>query len=154
VIGVVALLVFGPKGLAEIARNLGSALRAFQPTIQELTQVSNEFKQTLEDELALDDLTKPAVPTPKPREGPIDPTPPPKLTDLARPMEDGDAGAASVTPEMMAASAKAAWGDDAPAGSGEAAPAEWWKVQSSSPQQPPTAAAPKESADDNNNNTL
>ncbi|XP_031275724.1 sec-independent protein translocase protein TATB, chloroplastic-like isoform X1 [Pistacia vera] len=36
VIGVVALLVFGPKGLAEVARNLGKTLRAFQPTIKEL----------------------------------------------------------------------------------------------------------------------
>ncbi|KAH9324392.1 hypothetical protein KI387_004570, partial [Taxus chinensis] len=36
VIGVVALLVFGPKGLAEVARTLGKSLRAFQPTIREL----------------------------------------------------------------------------------------------------------------------
>ena len=38
VIGVVALLVFGPKGLAEIAKQLGSTLRAFQPTIRELQE--------------------------------------------------------------------------------------------------------------------
>ncbi|KAL3682013.1 hypothetical protein R1sor_000035 [Riccia sorocarpa] len=36
VIAVVALLVFGPKGLAEVARTLGRSLKAFQPTIQEL----------------------------------------------------------------------------------------------------------------------
>ncbi|KAJ7543354.1 hypothetical protein O6H91_09G034400 [Diphasiastrum complanatum] len=36
VIAVVALLVFGPKGLAEVARTLGKSLRAFQPTIREL----------------------------------------------------------------------------------------------------------------------
>ncbi|KAL3687687.1 hypothetical protein R1sor_013996 [Riccia sorocarpa] len=36
VIGVVAPLVFGPKGLAEVARTLGRSLKAFQPTIQEL----------------------------------------------------------------------------------------------------------------------
>lgn len=35
-IGVVALLVFGPKGLAEVARNLGKTLKTFQPTIKEL----------------------------------------------------------------------------------------------------------------------
>ncbi|XP_010255315.1 PREDICTED: sec-independent protein translocase protein TATB, chloroplastic isoform X3 [Nelumbo nucifera] len=56
VIGVVALLVFGPKGLAEVARNLGKTLRAFQPTIRELQVVSREFKSTLEREIGLDDI--------------------------------------------------------------------------------------------------
>lgn len=56
VIGVVALLVFGPKGLAEVARNLGKTLRAFQPTIRELQDVSREFKSTLEREIGLDDV--------------------------------------------------------------------------------------------------
>ncbi|CAO2821195.1 unnamed protein product [Amaranthus hypochondriacus] len=55
VIGVVALLVFGPKGLAEVAKNLGKTLRAFQPTIKELQEVSREFKSTLEREISLDD---------------------------------------------------------------------------------------------------
>ena len=59
VIGVVALLVFGPKGLAEIAKQLGSTLRAFQPTIRELQEVSREFKETLEDEIGLDDIRNP-----------------------------------------------------------------------------------------------
>ncbi|CAN4085871.1 unnamed protein product [Withania somnifera] len=56
VIGVVALLVFGPKGLAEVARNLGKTLREFQPTIRELQDVSREFKSTLEREIGLDDV--------------------------------------------------------------------------------------------------
>ncbi|PIA49322.1 hypothetical protein AQUCO_01300274v1 [Aquilegia coerulea] len=56
VIGVVALLVFGPKGLAEVARNLGKTLRAFQPTIRELQDVSREFKSTLEREIGLDEI--------------------------------------------------------------------------------------------------
>lgn len=56
VIGVVALLVFGPKGLAEVARNLGKTLRAFQPTIRELQEVSREFKSSLEREIGLDDI--------------------------------------------------------------------------------------------------
>ncbi|XP_027365178.1 sec-independent protein translocase protein TATB, chloroplastic isoform X2 [Abrus precatorius] len=59
VIGVVALLVFGPKGLAEVARNLGKTLRAFQPTIRELQDVSREFKSTLEREIGLDDSLSP-----------------------------------------------------------------------------------------------
>ncbi|KAI8006087.1 hypothetical protein LOK49_LG07G00366 [Camellia lanceoleosa] len=56
VIGVVALLVFGPKGLAEVARNLGKTLREFQPTIKELQEVSREFKSTLEREIGLDEI--------------------------------------------------------------------------------------------------
>lgn len=56
VIGVVALLVFGPKGLAEVARTLGRSLRAFQPTIKELQEVSREFKNTLEQEIGLDEF--------------------------------------------------------------------------------------------------
>ncbi|XP_058769821.1 sec-independent protein translocase protein TATB, chloroplastic [Vicia villosa] len=59
VIGVVALLVFGPKGLAEVARNLGKTLREFQPTIREIQDVSREFKSTLEREIGIDDITNP-----------------------------------------------------------------------------------------------
>ncbi len=57
VIGVVALLVFGPKGLAEVARNLGKTLREFQPTIRELQEVSKEFKINLEKEIGLDEIS-------------------------------------------------------------------------------------------------
>uniref|UniRef100_A0A7C8ZRB8 Twin-arginine translocation protein TatB n=1 Tax=Opuntia streptacantha TaxID=393608 RepID=A0A7C8ZRB8_OPUST len=55
VIGAVALMVFGPKGLAEVARSLGKTLREFQPAIKELQDVSREFKSTLEREIGLDD---------------------------------------------------------------------------------------------------
>lgn len=65
VIGVVALLVFGPKGLAEVARNLGKTLRAFQPTIRELQEVSREFKTSLEREIGLDEIPPSAVNTSK-----------------------------------------------------------------------------------------
>ncbi|CAE6236424.1 unnamed protein product [Arabidopsis arenosa] len=61
VIGVVALLVFGPKGLAEVARNLGKTLRTFQPTIRELQDVSRDFKSTLEREIGLDEISTPNV---------------------------------------------------------------------------------------------
>lgn len=55
VIGAVALMVFGPKGLAEVARSLGKTLREFQPAIKELQDVSREFKSTLEREIGLAD---------------------------------------------------------------------------------------------------
>ena len=41
-VGVVALLVFGPKGLAEAVKAVGATLRAFQPTIRELASVSSD----------------------------------------------------------------------------------------------------------------
>ncbi|XP_051121868.1 sec-independent protein translocase protein TATB, chloroplastic [Andrographis paniculata] len=60
VIGVVALLVFGPKGLAEAARSLGKTIRSFQPTIRELQEVSREFKSSLEREIGLDEVDSPS----------------------------------------------------------------------------------------------
>ena len=101
VIGVVALLVFGPKGLAEIAKQLGSTLRAFQPTIRELQDVSREFKETLEDEIGLDDIRNP---TPTPRQAP------PAQTEAPA--------------EPVAAPAEAAPAEAAPAEAAPAAPAE------------------------------
>eukprot|EP00803_Ostreobium_quekettii_P011547 evm.model.scf_418.5 EVM.evm.TU.scf_418.5 scf_418:30292-31068(-) len=56
VVVVVAVLVFGPKGLAQAAKSLGSALRSFQPTIRELAEVSTDLKSTLEQEMGLDEL--------------------------------------------------------------------------------------------------
>lgn len=55
-VGVVALVLFGPKGLAQAAKSLGATLRAFAPTIRELTEVSNELKSTLEEEIGLNDI--------------------------------------------------------------------------------------------------
>lgn len=71
-VGVVALIVFGPKGLAQAAKSLGATLRAFQPTIRELTQVSNELKSTLEQEIGINEIRQefnnpPSVPTPLPK---------------------------------------------------------------------------------------
>lgn len=79
VIAVVALLVFGPRGLAEVARTLGKSLRAFQPTIRELQQISKDFKDTLEQEIGLDELrsvdARPSQPTYKAEQQPQQPQP-------------------------------------------------------------------------------
>ena len=55
-VGVVALLVFGPKGLAEAVKSVGKTLRAFQPTIRELASVSSELRNTLEEQIGLDEI--------------------------------------------------------------------------------------------------
>ena len=81
-VGVVALIVFGPKGLAEVwcvqtllimtcflsdlgllstaglqaAKSLGKTVRSFQPTLKELASVSSELKSTLEEQIGLDEI--------------------------------------------------------------------------------------------------
>ena len=58
---VVALLVFGPKNLPQLGRSLGRAM-------QEFRRASDEFKETIEDELDLDE------PDPVPAIAPTGPT--------------------------------------------------------------------------------
>lgn len=130
VIGVVALLVFGPKGLAEVARTLGKSLRSFQPTIKELQQVSREFKATLEQEIGLDELRNPtsydspptsmpastseakAPPAPaKQDEAPVQPKPY-TTEDYVRITEEQ--AKALVSEEDRKASEAAAWGGTPP----------------------------------------
>eukprot|EP00191_Tetraselmis_sp_GSL018_P001627 CAMPEP_0177604978 /NCGR_PEP_ID=MMETSP0419_2-20121207/16431_1 /TAXON_ID=582737 /ORGANISM="Tetraselmis sp., Strain GSL018" /LENGTH=206 /DNA_ID=CAMNT_0019099047 /DNA_START=326 /DNA_END=946 /DNA_ORIENTATION=+ len=55
-VGVVALVVFGPKGLAEAAKSLGKAARSLQPTIKELTEVSSDLKSSIEKEIGIDEI--------------------------------------------------------------------------------------------------
>ena len=42
----------------QAAKSLGASLRGFAPTIRELAGVSNELKQTLEQEIGLDDIRR------------------------------------------------------------------------------------------------
>lgn len=131
VIGVVSLLVFGPKGLADIAKQLGAVVREFQPTIKELQEVSREFQDTLRDEIEkpLEDTMSAARGeltgdlTPKKREKPAGE---PGAKDGANVQFDmsalspTEAEAAAddvdvVTPEMKAKAEAMAWGTvDAP----------------------------------------
>lgn len=115
VIGVVALLVFGPKGLADIAKQLGQTLRAFQPTIKELQEVSREFRDTLEDEIGLDeirnDIAGVTAPVPTKRQAPA---PDPVSADTAVSAPSADESENMVTEEMRAQAAAAAWGGDEP----------------------------------------
>ena len=118
VIGVVALLVFGPKGLANIAEQLGQTLRAFQPTIKELQEVSREFRDTLEDEIGLDeirnDIAGVTAPVPTKRRAPA-PDPVDTDTAVSAPSApSADESENMVTEEMRAQAAAAAWGGDEP----------------------------------------
>jgi TatA/E family protein of Tat protein translocase len=46
---VVALLLFGPRKMPEIGKSVGRAMREFR-------RASNDFKRTIEDEVAADDV--------------------------------------------------------------------------------------------------
>lgn len=65
-VGIIALIVFGPRKLPEMARKLGGML-------SELRKVSNDFRETWEREASLDDSRfeerkiEPAVPRDIPR---------------------------------------------------------------------------------------
>lgn len=109
-VGVVALVVFGPKGLADAAKSIGTTLRAFQPTIKEVVEVSQDIKGTLERELGLDELREAARVQPRAR------VPEADMDDLVR-STTNSAGFASSSfddPDIEAkrkASAAAAWGN-------------------------------------------
>jgi len=71
VIGVVALIVFGPRKLPELGRSLGKSL-------QEFRRASNELKHTLEEEISLEEREAARAKTPPPAAAlpfPVDPTP-------------------------------------------------------------------------------
>jgi len=62
VIFVVALIVFGPRKLPELGRSLGKSLSEFK-------RASNELRNTLDEEIRLEDrraTSKPASPPPAP----------------------------------------------------------------------------------------
>lgn len=122
-VGVVALVVFGPKGLADAARSVGSALRTFQPTIKEVVQVSQELKGSLEKELGLEELREAARPVPL--------TPTPKslseLSSLPAAVQAAtEETAKAADPDIeakRAASAQMAWGEPASASGAAPVPA-------------------------------
>ena len=122
VIGVVSLLVFGPKGLADIAKQLGATLREFQPTIRELQDVSREFQDTLRDEIEkpLEDAVSPATPSKRAKaagDGALAREERERGVRHARGARDGGGRGGgrrrTVTEEMKAAAAAAAWGASA-----------------------------------------
>lgn len=89
VIGVIALLVFGPSKLPELGRMVGRALREFR-------RASDEFRQTVETNLNLNDVE----PVNSPASTPTVETAPPTSTSVpssAEPLAAADAPAATAT---------------------------------------------------------
>lgn len=110
VVGVVALTVFGPKGLAELARNAGKTVRAFQPTIRELQRVSREFRDTLEQEIALDDADEIFDDKPNPSSSSSNSARSARNEAPASSSAAVDTDGSGVTEEMKRKSEQMAWG--------------------------------------------
>jgi len=76
VIGVLALLVFGPSKLPELGRMVGRAMREFR-------RASDEFRSTVETNLHINDLDPPPTPEPTPLVEPVATAPLPSETEPA-----------------------------------------------------------------------
>jgi TatA/E family protein of Tat protein translocase len=89
VIGVIALLVFGPSKLPELGRMVGRALREFR-------RASDEFRQTVETNLNLNDVDPVGAPSSVPT---VETAPPPStfVSSSAEPLAAADAPAATAT---------------------------------------------------------
>ena len=76
-IGVLALLVFGPSKLPELGRMVGRAMREFR-------RASDEFRSTVETNLHMNDLdSPPPAPQPAPLAEPVATAPLPSETEPA-----------------------------------------------------------------------
>jgi Tat protein translocase TatB subunit len=83
VVAAIALIVFGPQRLPEIARNIGKAIR-------ELRRMASDVRE--EFDLSLDDDTPPRRPEPEPKQAPEEERP--EAPPLARMTDDPDEGEA------------------------------------------------------------
>ncbi len=102
VIGVIALLVFGPSKLPELGRMVGRALREFR-------RASDEFRTTVETNLNLNDLD----PISQPPTVPSVETAPPTATIMpsgAEPVADGAGAPTVATTTEPAATARGFFG--------------------------------------------
>ena len=90
VIGVLALLVFGPSKLPELGRMVGRAMREFR-------RASDEFRSTVETNLHINDPDPPPpIPEPIVDASPAAPTPTASLPSESEPtIADGDAAVAT-----------------------------------------------------------
>jgi sec-independent protein translocase protein TatA len=87
IIFVIALIIFGPRKLPELGKSLGKSIAEFK-------RASNELRNTLEDEIRVEEQrqTAPAVTQPDPIPAATQPDPiPTETTATASTTESGDA---------------------------------------------------------------
>lgn len=84
IILIIALIVFGPRKLPELGRSLGKSLREFK-------SASNELRNTLDEEIRVEDRQRPAAATSKSGA-------PATAARSAEPVQAATPAAASATP--------------------------------------------------------
>jgi Tat protein translocase TatB subunit len=89
VIGVLALLVFGPSKLPELGRMVGRAMREFR-------RASDEFRSTVETNLQINDIDPPP---PKPEPAPVVEMPVPLPSETEAAIADGTTAIATAVAE-------------------------------------------------------
>ena len=97
VIFVIALLVFGPRKLPELGRSLGKSLGEFK-------RASNELRNTLEEEVRVEEQREATQRVAAPAEPPVGPRPvdPPVVDAPAEGIAAEDIAAGDVTPRPAA----------------------------------------------------
>jgi sec-independent protein translocase protein TatA len=77
-VGVIALIVFGPQRLPEIARSVGKALAEFK---RQASDMRAEFESGMNDDEGPEDEKPASISEPPPAEDTPAETPPPQLDD-------------------------------------------------------------------------
>ncbi|RPJ69965.1 MAG: twin-arginine translocase TatA/TatE family subunit [Acidobacteria bacterium] len=97
IIFVIALIIFGPRKLPELGKSLGRSISEFK-------RASNELRNTLEDEIRLDEQRQKA-PAPAPAPAPVAPAPVegPVASEVGAPDADIRAGSPETEPTYPAA---------------------------------------------------
>jgi TatA/E family protein of Tat protein translocase len=95
IILIIALIVFGPRKLPELGRSLGKSLREFK-------SASNELRNTLDDEIRVEERRPPKATAPK-----TDPAAPPPSGEAQGATETEAAGSSisTASPEPVAVAA-------------------------------------------------
>jgi TatA/E family protein of Tat protein translocase len=76
IIFTIALIIFGPRKLPELGKSLGKSLAEFK-------RASNELKNTLDEEIRMEERRSTERQTPPQIAAPVDPVPPATGTDHA-----------------------------------------------------------------------
>jgi len=58
VVGLVAVVIFGPQGLAEAAKSLGKTVRAIKPDLDEFMNTATELKSQVDESLGIDEIKR------------------------------------------------------------------------------------------------
>ncbi len=99
IIFVIALIIFGPRKLPELGKSLGRSISEFK-------RASNELRNTLEDEIRLDEQRQKApAPAPAPTPSPVAPVEPqaPVASEVGPADADFTAGSPETEPTYPAA---------------------------------------------------